>query len=267
MSKCVVYICCHLWCTGATDRCRGFGYVTFETRYIVANTDTNCKCIERFYFYREEAERAKSTIKVVGGRPVDISFARRRPPKVKPKPNDSEAVESASVRGAGVDVAAESEDDYEAMTEKKNKPNMADTKKNRSKSQRSEAHFDVGKIVVLSNLSEDINDESLRKKCERFGEVVSLLYPVPEREEPTAFVTYQTHRQARQAVERLANEGAVLLSKENKSISDKSLKKSRLIVRNLSFKCNEEDIRKVFERFGELVEVHIPHKPNGHMFG
>ena len=60
---------------------------------------------------------------------------------------------------------------------------------------------------------------------------------------------------------------AVLLSKENKAISSKTLKKSQLIVRNLSFSCTEEDLRSVFSRFGTLSDVRVPRKPNGRMLG
>lgn len=43
--------------------------------------------------------------------------------------------------------------------------------------------------------------------------------------------------------------------------------KSRVIVRNLSFKASEEDLKKSFEKFGEIVSVNIPKKPDGKMRG
>jgi len=39
------------------------------------------------------------------------------------------------------------------------------------------------------------------------------------------------------------------------------------IVRNLSFQCSEGELRTLFSAFVEVVEVHIPRKPNGHMLG
>ncbi|XP_025071216.1 RNA-binding protein 28 [Alligator sinensis] len=44
-------------------------------------------------------------------------------------------------------------------------------------------------------------------------------------------------------------------------------KKARLIVRNLSFKCSEDDLRALFSAFGTVLEVNIPRKPDGKMRG
>ncbi|XP_023592854.1 RNA-binding protein 28 isoform X2 [Trichechus manatus latirostris] len=44
-------------------------------------------------------------------------------------------------------------------------------------------------------------------------------------------------------------------------------KKARLIIRNLSFKCSEDDLRTVFAQFGAVLEVNIPRKPDGKMRG
>ncbi|XP_073508660.1 RNA-binding protein 28 [Phyllobates terribilis] len=44
-------------------------------------------------------------------------------------------------------------------------------------------------------------------------------------------------------------------------------KKARLIIRNLSFKCSEEDLKTYFSTFGSVMEVSIPRKPDGKMRG
>ncbi|XP_049670165.1 RNA-binding protein 28 [Accipiter gentilis] len=44
-------------------------------------------------------------------------------------------------------------------------------------------------------------------------------------------------------------------------------RKARLIVRNLSFKCSEDDLRSLFSPFGTVLEVNIPRKPDGKMRG
>ncbi|XP_077328780.1 RNA-binding protein 28 [Lithobates pipiens] len=44
-------------------------------------------------------------------------------------------------------------------------------------------------------------------------------------------------------------------------------KKARLIIRNLSFKCSEDDLKKHFSAFGTVLEVNIPKKPDGKMRG
>ncbi|XP_013889270.1 RNA-binding protein 28 [Austrofundulus limnaeus] len=44
-------------------------------------------------------------------------------------------------------------------------------------------------------------------------------------------------------------------------------KKSRLIIRNVSFKCTEDDLKEVFGKFGTVVEAKIPLKADGKMRG
>ncbi|CAO2602951.1 RNA-binding protein 28, partial [Lemmus lemmus] len=44
-------------------------------------------------------------------------------------------------------------------------------------------------------------------------------------------------------------------------------KKARLIIRNLSFKCSEDDLKTVFTPYGTVLEVNIPRKPDGKMRG
>ncbi|XP_016045131.1 RNA-binding protein 28 isoform X1 [Erinaceus europaeus] len=44
-------------------------------------------------------------------------------------------------------------------------------------------------------------------------------------------------------------------------------KKARLIIRNLSFKCTEDDLKTAFTQHGTVLEVNIPRKPDGKMRG
>jgi len=132
----------------------------------------------------------------------------------------------------------------------------------------------VGRTVVLTNLPENASEKGLRKKCMKAGTVENIQFPVPNRHVSTAFVTFESYKDARYGVEALngvTHKGttlaAVLLSREIKQVSRETLKKSRLIVRNLSFQCSEGELRTLFSAFGEVVEVHIPRKPNGHMLG
>lgn len=226
--------------------------------------------------------KAKSSVKVLGGRPLQIVFARQRETRVEKKKDLKEESDERNSDGDGERDSedggemeeSDSEEDYETLTSKEGKERGR--QKNKRKTNRGDAKFDVGRVVVISNLSEQADVKQLRKECEQSGNVESLEFPVPEREIPSAYVTYSTHKEARLAVIQLngvflssteAKVSAQLLSKEGKRVSKKSLKKSRLIVRNLSFKCSESDVRKVFEKYGPVVEVHIPRKPNGHMLG
>ena len=234
---------------------------------------------------------------MVGGRPVQIFFAKRREPKKRKKEKDKESSterrdsdshdEQESEMGEQVDPKemaeqSDSEDDYEALTAQQGiggtVPMDRGGRKNKRKTERGDAKYDTGRVVVISNLPEGTVMKELKKECEKIGQVENLEYPIPEREIPSAYITFSTHKEARLAVQHINGrtlafdniESAVsagLLSREGKGVSNKSLKKSRLIVRNLSFKCSEADVRKVFEKHGELLEVHIPRKPNGHMLG
>ncbi|XP_067915483.1 RNA-binding protein 28 isoform X2 [Heterodontus francisci] len=47
----------------------------------------------------------------------------------------------------------------------------------------------------------------------------------------------------------------------------KTQRKARLIVRNLSFKCSEDDLKTIFSQYGTVLEVHIPTKEDGKMRG
>ncbi|XP_034032533.1 LOW QUALITY PROTEIN: RNA-binding protein 28 [Thalassophryne amazonica] len=47
----------------------------------------------------------------------------------------------------------------------------------------------------------------------------------------------------------------------------KSMLKAKLIIRNLSFKCSEDDLKQIFSKFGAVLEVKIPLKPDGKMRG
>lgn len=39
---------------------------------------------------------------------------------------------------------------------------------------------------------------------------------------------------------------------------DLLLSEARLFIRNITYSCTEDDLRKKFEKYGELLEVHVP---------
>ena len=96
------------------------------------------------------------------------------------------------------------------------------------------------------------------------------MYPVENYENPTAHVVYKSHKISRVAVKGLHGKtvkgsilNAVIFSKQHKSQSVKSQKKSRLIIRNLPFKCSKEILMKQFSKFGEISEIVLPVKTVG----
>ena len=207
--------------------------------------------------------KAKSKVKILGGRPVQLSFSKRK---------SLNASRESEKEANGVEEVEE-EDDYETLTARKGQIKKPHT----SKSERGPPKFDVGRIVVIRNLPLEATETRIRRKCERFGLVEDVTYPVSPDEQHIAHVTFDSHGAARLAIKELNNTrykkkcdqiiGAVLLSKGHKTISAKTLKKSRLIVRNLSFKCSEEEVKHIFSEYGAVSDVHTPRKENGYMRG
>ena len=222
--------------------------------------------------YREDAQKALSVVKVIGGRPVQLAFAKRKKFLTSGKSTDNSDTARREGEGEGEEPATDDEDDYEALTARR-----TISKQRRPKSERGVPKFDVGRVVVLKNLPGSAKEKRLRKKCEKFGDVEEVIFPVTS-EPSVAHVTFATHKNARLAVKSLngtkykkkSEEGEMevcLLSLESKTLSSKTLKKSRLIVHNLSFKCSQEEVTEVFQKFGNVLRVDIPKKENGHMLG
>ncbi|XP_058537378.1 RNA-binding protein 28 isoform X1 [Ochotona princeps] len=63
------------------------------------------------------------------------------------------------------------------------------------------------------------------------------------------------------------NENSETLKEPKSKKAKVAAKKARLIIRNLSFKCSEDDLKTVFAQFGAVLEVNIPRKPDGKMRG
>jgi nucleolar protein 4 len=118
---------------------------------------------------------------------------------------------------------------------------------------------------ALQILPTTISVKEIYKRCRKFGDLEKTNYPLEGRNEPVAALLFKTPTDARKAVMKLNRKivkgkevSAVLQSKEQHQPSKKSLKKSRLIVRNLSFKCTEAILMEFFSLHGKVTEVNIP---------
>merc|ERR1719234_1497106 len=60
---------------------------------------------------------------------------------------------------------------------------------------------------------------------------------------------------------------ATILVDPNSKEFKRAAKKSRLIVRNLSFWCDESELATAFEKYGVITEVKIPLQPDGRKRG
>ncbi|XP_059113444.1 RNA-binding protein 28 [Peromyscus eremicus] len=114
------------------------------------------------------------------------------------------------------------------------------------------------------------------KACRGFGYVTfSMLEDVQRAlKEITTFegckisVTVAKKKLRNKSKEKRKHENSESPKKEPKPKKAKVAdKKARLIIRNLSFKCSEDDLKTVFTPYGTVLEVNIPRKPDGKMRG
>ena len=131
--------------------------------------------------------------------------------------------------------------------------------------------------LVVSGLPV-IPDVSVSESVERYKHVIKRLTehlipglesiePLPQLDN-TLLLTFSSKHLSRRALTLLEHlswgEGELevnLASLALLDVSAKHQKKSKLLIRNLSFKCSLEELRKSFEKFGKVIDVHIPQKP------
>jgi nucleolar protein 4 len=113
-------------------------------------------------------------------------------------------------------------------------------------------------------------------RLRKLGLIETLEYPVPGKEDLTCCVCYKTRSSAQHAVKTLNHKSlngqlleVKLLSKDIKPTKKSSLKKSRVIVRNISFKCTEEELSELFTSHGggTVISVDIPKNSNNKPLG
>ena len=83
---------------------------------------------------------------------------------------------------------------------------------------------DLQRTIVLTGLTAKVKRKAFRILCEKFGTVENIVYPVPEREEVTAFVRYKEYKGTIRAIQKIPGQkvkksntlSAVLLTKEGK---------------------------------------------------
>ncbi|KAL6045912.1 hypothetical protein STEG23_018410, partial [Scotinomys teguina] len=114
------------------------------------------------------------------------------------------------------------------------------------------------------------------KACRGFGYVTFCMPEDVQRalKEITTFegckinVTVAKKKLKNKSKEKRKNENSEPPKKEPKPKKAKVAdKKARLIIRNLSFQCSEDDLKTVFTPYGTVLEVNIPRKPDGKMRG
>lgn len=138
------------------------------------------------------------------------------------------------------------------------------------KFQRRELKNDMGRIIKLIKFVEGFNQNYIRKKFRKIGFVEKVIFLVEGQDILIVFVVYQIYKDVREVVRKFSGKifkgniiGVLFFFKEGKIFSQRFLKKFKFIVRNLLFKCNEEDFRKFFTQFGQIFDVYILIKMDG----
>ncbi|XP_074661419.1 RNA-binding protein 28-like [Tubulanus polymorphus] len=208
--------------------CRGFGYVT--------------------YSLPDDAQKALNLKPKLHGRPLVVVLAdKKKKTKKKKKPTaakDEEEIEDESV-GENEEV------------EEKVAPPVGE-KRNKKVSNKTYA------VDVFCDAK--IN----AKKFSKIENVENLAFERSTNQN-RATLNFATKDAMIVAVKRLKMMkigGKSLKVVLQKAISEsESERKSRLIVRNLAFTCNEDLLRKTFRAFGRLTDARIPTRDNGRKFG
>ncbi|GAB1598904.1 RNA-binding protein 28-like [Argonauta hians] len=184
------------------------------------------------YSFRDDAVKAMETVKEFDGRKIFISFADRR--------NTNETASQAKKPAA-------------------NRPNSTGNQSGK---------YIRARTVVVSQIPKNTSLEKVEELAKSLKKVTKLEYEDVETE-PKALMHFKSVREAKMAMRKLDNvqfRGATLKAEQQCNVAAymprKVLKMRRLIIRNLSFKTTAENLKKTFEKFGEVLEAVIPNSNN-----
>ncbi|KAG9085736.1 RNA recognition motif-containing protein [Ceratobasidium sp. UAMH 11750] len=128
---------------------------------------------------------------------------------------------------------------------------------------------DAIRTLVLANLPSGIDSKTLWKKARKVPGASEVVYPVPERDGHTAFVKFATAAEASAAVAKLHNHvlkgsriSAVIKKRVDGLVAGRKTgapsRSSRLIIRNLPWHVNEEDLHRLFAPYGPIYSITLP---------
>eukprot|EP00795_Rhopilema_esculentum_P001199 gene1199-15565_t len=216
--------------------CRGFGYVVFAIS--------------------EDAAKALDTEIVVGGRKVSVSLADKKPRQrdnYKPK---NAVDEEATSENKDENIEVPAVDDKKVVKETK-------TTKKHMEGEQEEAR----RTIIISKLPDKFTKTKLKLLCSKHGKVQKIQHPAPNKSKDTSIVTFKSVKGAVRAFQKINGSKidenilySCLLTKEGKQPSRKVLDKSRLIVRNIAYKCKEDDLSNAFSKYGTITKIELPSK-------
>ena len=145
---------------------------------------------------------------------------------------------------------------------------MHEEKEKKQLNQRTDDRADeVKRTIVISGLPSTATKSKLKLLCCKFGKVKKIEFPAPGRDESTSFITFKSIKGTVRSFQKLNGSkfdstiiNSYLLAKEGKHPTKKNLDQSKLIVRNIAFKCNEKELKTAFQKFGEIDNIDLPTK-------
>merc|ERR1712013_883054 len=233
--------------------------------FVVKDKDNRSKsrgCGYVQFVLPEDADKCLKATKTIGNRQLRLNYAAKKPKHAKRKLLAQLKAKQEGGEDGETGAAPEKENDEPEVKKIKIPPVVVKQEKN------FDSKTDLQRTIVLTGLTAKVKRKAFRILCETFGEVEKIVYPVPDREEVTAYVRIKEYKSAIRAMQKIPGKkvkksgvlSACLLTKEGKMPTKKKLALARLIVRNLSFNCEEQDLRAQFSAFGKVVNVHIPTK-------
>lgn len=129
---------------------------------------------------------------------------------------------------------------------------------------------EIHRTIVISGLPNTATKSKLKQLCCKFGKVKKIQFPAPDRDESTSIVIFKSIKGAVRSFQKLNGTkfdenfiNACLIAKEGKKPIKRELDKAKLIVRNIAFKCKEENLKNAFKKFGEIISIELPSKIDG----
>lgn len=224
--------------------------------------------------------KAREEVKQFEGRKIFLSFANAK--QTDKKTDKASITNTDAFKGS---ATAEGVDAPTSKTPQK-PPKVADT----TRCDDFKASYTRAKTVAVCGLPKGTTANRLQEMIKDVKRVAHVDFPA-KGQENTAHLKFKCVRDAKRAIRRLqvmklqatqlSKDGVVSIPKKRQveravtvhtdpTVASRPVyqqTKARLIVRNLSFKCTEQDLHKEFEKFGTVSEVKIPKKPDGRQCG
>ncbi|KAI6653744.1 hypothetical protein LOD99_3248 [Oopsacas minuta] len=126
-------------------------------------------------------------------------------------------------------------------------------------------------LPIIPNVSVSESSERymsiVKRLTEQFISGMESIEPLPQLDN-TLLLIFSSKYIARRALTLLNHlswgDGEIEVNLASLALLDSSAKhqkKSKLLIRNLSFKCTPDELRKYFEKYGKVIDVNIPQKP------